>query len=56
MRANIYDYLFFGGAFSPNRYCRGPEEVLLKNVPYLPNFIPIIAKPVTLDCDPNFLS
>lgn len=56
MRANIYDYLFFGGAFSPNRYFWGPEEVLLKKVPYLPNFIPIISKPVTLDCDPNFLS
>lgn len=56
IRANIYDYLFFGRASSPNRYFWGPKEVLLKEVPYLPNFFLIMSKPVTLVCDPNLLS
>lgn len=56
MRANTYDYLIFGGTFSPTRNLWGSEQVLLKEVPYLPNFIPIISKPVTVVYDPNLLS
>lgn len=56
MRFNIFDYLFFGGAFSPKRYFWGPEQVLLKEVTYLPNFIPIISKPVIVFYEPNLLS